>query len=158
MKLVHFNDILQSAQTSFRVMLLNNQAKRNVRKPHQATVRFPSRMVNVQRKLINQCTGSDQRHTGTALWLGVVSSHFFWPDCWGAWLGNWSVLTAGCRWNVPTCISMFDALTLESGWVGLISAQGLIKDTWVRLMIKIHKSQNFQSGWDNSLYRWAVCK
>jgi hypothetical protein len=34
------------------------------------------------------------------------------------WLGNWSVLTAGCRWNVPTCISMFDALTLESEWAG----------------------------------------
>ena len=56
----------------------------------------------------------------TALWLGVDSSHLCWPDCWGAWLGNWSVLTAGCRWNVPTCISMFDALTLESGWVGCV--------------------------------------
>jgi hypothetical protein len=40
----------------------------------------------------------------TALWLGVDSSHLCWPDCWGAWLWNWSVLTAGCRWNVPTCI------------------------------------------------------
>jgi hypothetical protein len=57
---------------------------------------------------------------GNALWLGVDSSHLCWPDCWGAWLGNWSVLTAYCRWNVPTCISMFDALTLESGWVGCV--------------------------------------
>jgi hypothetical protein len=40
----------------------------------------------------------------------------------------------------------------------LISAQGLIEDTWVRLMLKVHKSQNFQSGWDHSLSRWAVCK
>jgi hypothetical protein len=32
----------------------------------------------------------------TALWLGVDSSHLCWPDCWGAWLGNWSVLSLKC--------------------------------------------------------------
>ena len=56
----------------------------------------------------------------TALWLGVDSSHLCWPDSWGAWLRNWSELTAGCRWNVPTCKSMFDALTLESRWAGCV--------------------------------------
>ena len=57
-------------------MLLNNQANRDVRNPHQATARFPSRMVNVQRRLINQRTGSDQRHMGTHNAQGSQISEF----------------------------------------------------------------------------------
>jgi hypothetical protein len=53
-KLVHFNDSLQSVQTGFRVMLFNNQANRDVRNGQRS-----------EETVINQSTGSDQRHTGT---------------------------------------------------------------------------------------------